>query len=55
MRAGFFCSYDDMHFWDGARFRVGEPPSPPGTDISSHLFYPQEREHITEIDSTLVP
>lgn len=55
MCAGFYCSYDDMHFWDGARFRVGEPPSPPGMDISSQLFYPQERECITEIDSTLVP
>lgn len=32
-----------------------ENPHPPGTDISSQLFYPQEREQITEIDSTVVP
>lgn len=38
-------------------FRLWDPPPshPPGMDISSQLFYPQEREQITEIDSTVVP
>lgn len=39
-------------------FRLWDPPlpfTPPGMDISSQLFYLQEREQITEIDPTVVP
>lgn len=35
--------------------RIPPLPPSPGTDISLRLFHPQEREQITETDSTAVP